>query len=192
MRRCIAYLFSALMLLSAATGAAAQGRVVRTGLYSSFKGVGMEVMTEPEGKMESFILSTDFGGTLIRDIHESAGLKFSWRMHYTFSQGRSERGLVYRLYAGPGLSAGYVRDYTTKNDRGFGFMTGICANEGILLTFDKRAVSIALEFSQDLGFHMTRRGEMNNLNMGLYKRGIYSGYFPEIKVFIDLGRRGVR
>ena len=190
MKRARAYILTLLCILAAIPAAARQGRGFYAGLTSSFKGVGIEAVTErSEDKTESFCLTADFGGTLVRDIHDNPGIKFSWRVHYFLWNGISDRGFNYHIYIGPGLSAGYVRDYTIHNDRGFGVMTGICTNEGILIRFDRRPISVALEFSQELGFHMQRGAESGSLNMGLYRRGINSSYFPEIKIFIDLKRR---
>ena len=181
------------LLLFAALPTLGEERWTSVGVYSSVKGAGVSLLSPSKGASkgdcrECFILRADFAGIL--STGDMPGGKFTWKIHYPLRSGETSDGVRYTIYVGPGLSTGYVKDYYKERDRGFGLMMSMCSSEGIIFEFKRHPVSIAMEFTQEIGFHMNNLESLKAMNMGLYNRGIFDSYLPELKIYWNFGGGG--
>lgn len=92
-----------------------------------------------------------------------------------FARHLSRNGNEIRLYAGPGLSAGFSRDILTLEGPFFGLRGRI----GGECTFS-RGVALRVSLSPMIGMHL--RSENKMMGMRLYKTGLLYSIMPEIGI----------
>ena len=165
------------------------------GLYNSFKGFGATVrFPEKDGVFHTVLAYIDIYGVPTSRC-SNPGIRFNASRQYVFA--RKERGDVHMtFYAGPGVTAGYVRDH--DKGRGFDLVSLFGNTEGIAIALSGDAgcrfdfpgpVSLDLSFTADLGIHM-RRNELEwgyfAPSVSIFNNGIFHALYPQLTILFRL------
>ena len=148
-----------------------QGRGFSAGSASSVRGVGLcaELSGEP-GWFNSFFLTLDLKD-ILNGRSSTPGLKFNYyynKVLATFGEGK------YSLYAGPGVTGGYVRN----TDGHPGFIGGLSVDAGVSMKC-LNSITLSLDFQADMAISF-KNG--NNGGATLYKTGLLNCYCPYVKI----------
>ena len=165
------------------------------GIFSSPKGIGATAAT---GVMDgAFYTLTAFidiyGVPTSRCLYPGVRINASRQ----FILGEKQcRGYVMRFYAGPGFTAGYVRDH--DKGRGIdlgslmsdnqGFMFALSGDAGCRFDFG-RTVALDLSFAADAGIHFRRNEKEKTYaatNLSIFNNGIYQMLYPQFTIFFKL------
>lgn len=114
-------------------------------------------------------------GEVFMDRTDMPGLSASFTWNHVLKTWKSSEGNEIRLYAGPGISAGYGNDF--RKDAGVFF--GMKGKIGIDCHY-MRNIRISLALSPVIGCHMTVDGEYHR--MACYRNGLMSFIVPEIGI----------
>ena len=165
------------------------------GLYNSPKGFGATVrFAEKDGIFHTIVGYIDIYGVPTSRC-SYPGIRFNASRQYIFA--REERGEInMTFYAGPGITAGYVRDH--DKGRGIDFVSLFGNTEGIAVAvsgdvgcrFDfPGPVSLDLSFTADLGIHM-RRNEMEwnyfSPSVSIFNNGLIQALYPQLTILFRL------
>lgn len=144
------------------------------GLVNSPDHLGITVRTPAnDGIFNTFTLTAEMKNVL--SGRESApGVKFIFQHNRAIAGGMMGGQYLWMLYAGPGVTCGYVRDLSPI----YGFMTGVCGNIGICAGFMNN-LSVAVEFQGDIAFIIR---DMSNPSMSMYRTGVYRCWIPVLKI----------
>ena len=155
----------------------AEGQAFRSvGLYSSFKGIGIEGdFTGKAGNLNSIRLYADIYGLPSGNIHRP-GVKLCYSSDYILKTTRKQYCDVC-FHLGPGVSLGYVKDYNTQNSPGA--VLGLTGTVGWLFKFNRK-VSLDLSWTLEAGMHLRQENGVGRLS--LYKNGIYRFPFPQLTI----------
>lgn len=159
------------------------------GLFSSVKGIGATVRTrESGGVFHSATAFIDIYGVPTSRC-SNPGMRFNVSRQYII--GRASRGdVAMTFYAGPGVTAGYVRDhdkgrgidFTSLMSDNDGFMAALSADTGCRFDFGGQ-VSLDLSFAGELGVHV-RRNEREHgyfaTSLSVYNNGWMQLLYPQI------------
>lgn len=158
------------------------------GFYNSPKGFGAQLrMPVSDGVSHCATAMVDIYG-IPTSRCSSPGLRFNFSRMYEFSRIETPE-VVYSFHAGPGISAGYVRDHV--KGRGFdltslisenpGFMLALSGDIGCRFDFGGR-ISLNLSFLADIGFHVRRdeAGNSNAANLSVYNNGLIQTFYPQL------------
>ena len=165
------------------------------GLFNSPKGFGASVRFAPrEGVFHSATAFIDIYGVPSSRC-SYPGIKANVSRYY--SVGQAERGDIrFRFYAGPGISAGYVRDH--DKGRGWDPSSLLGDNEGVALAlsggggclFDFGGrVSLDLSLTAELGTHIRRNEEEKGYfapSLSIYNNGILQALYPQLTILFKL------
>jgi len=127
------------------------------------------------GSFDMLNLGTDMYGIFVGK-HAMPGIRCSLTRNIILDS-RSLAGVDTRLYAGPGIVAGYVRD----RDTGFGTIAGLSWTIGIQGEFDKR-VALALDFESDIALFIRNNERYGTLDLSLYKLGLSRCFYPRLRI----------
>ena len=147
------------------------------GTIHSVKGVGFcaDVFRDADSFC-SFTLTADLPD-IINGQSSTPGLKAT--CHYNLILREWKEG-KYRLYAGPGLTAGHVRNL----DIHLGAMGGVSADAGLRVSC-LHSLSVSVELQADFALLFKNR---YNPDMGLYRAGFLHSYYPHVRIQYDFGR----
>ena len=170
------------LILTAALGlfnlfiASAQGdRELMGGIFNSPKGFGISISNlSPHSSASTLVIYADLSD-VIQGRNNYPGIKATYILAMTQKQHTYRDGTAGMLFAGPGVSAGYVRDHGRPE---FGMMAALSASGGYLLKFNN-GIDIILALSADLGIHISK-GSDNSPHLGMYKNGLRQAIYPEI------------
>ena len=185
----------ALLVLSLSLVPIQLGAQESLGLFSSIKGVGATVrFPENNGVFHTVTSFIDIYGVATSRC-SNPGIRFNVSRMYVFH--RMDRGDVQlTFYAGPGASAGYVRDHDkgrgidlkslmADND---GFMAALSAGAGCRFDFSGK-VALDLSLSGDLGIHI-RRNERENgyfaTSLSVFNNGWMQLPYPQLTILFKL------
>ena len=148
-----------------------QGRGFSAGMASSVRGVGLcgEFSGEP-GWFNSFFLTLDLMD-ILNGRASTPGLKLNYfynKVLATFGEGK------FSLYAGPGVTGGYVRN----TDGHPNFMGGLSVDAGFSMKC-LNSINLSIDFQADLAFSL-KDGNSNGLS--IYKAGFLHSYYPFVKI----------
>ena len=152
------------------------------GTFNSPKGMGLGVdfSFRGDGDFSSaniWMDARDFfgeGGTEV-------GIKGSFIHNFSlFTTNGPENRLT--VYAGPGVSLGYVYDI----EKGRGVMGALCADVGVRVELSNPLI-VSLGFSADLGLHASR--EQEGTVLSIYKEGLIHSYYPELRFMYNFSER---
>lgn len=165
------------------------------GLFSSVKGIGATLRTpESGGVFHSATAFIDIYGVPTSRC-SNPGIRVNVSRQYIM--GRTSRGDVgMTFYAGPGITAGYVRDH--DKGRGIDLKSLMSDNEGIVAALSADAgcrfdfgglVSLDLSFAGDLGVHI-RQNEREHgyfaTSLSIYNNGWMQLLYPQIVFLFHL------
>ena len=192
MRESLCTAFAVLLLCLVPSGARAQESL---GIFNSPKGFGAEVRLPEKGR--AFMSAHVFV-----DIYEVAtsrcsypGIRANVSRQYVLNRIEKE-GVSYTLYAGPGISAGYVRDH--DKGRGIDFTSLAGNNEGAMVALSGNfgcrfdfggLISLDLSIAGDLGLHMRRNESERDffaISTSIYNNGIYQILCPQLTILFNL------
>ena len=109
--------------------------------------------------------------------YDSPGISFDFIGQFVFASKKYGNGEVITGYAGPGVTAGYVRG----NDGLYGLMAGVCGEIGMEYAFNV-PVSLSLSLAPVLGVTVCRPEDSINFRMGLYEYGLIASLMPRIGI----------
>lgn len=157
------------LALPASLSASGRNGGFAMGGIQSPKGVGFsaEFMHDAES-FSAFSLTADLLD-IISGVSSSPGIKLTY--HYNLI-GKTWDDGKYSLYAGPGLTTGYVRNLGNHS----GFMGGLSCDAGLRVRF-MRSILLSLEFQADLALHSKRLPDL-----ALYKAGFIHSYYPHLRI----------
>lgn len=165
---------------------------VSAGIFNSLKGIGATVEL-PHGTDEFTSLSAFveiFGIPTGRC--DKPGGKFNFSHNFIFRKYDNDATL-FELYAGPGLSAGYMRDFEVgkrvdtilKLTDTPGLMAALSGRAGCRFSFEKR-IALNLSFTAEFGIHARRDRNVNNINVRMYHNGLLQCLYPELSILVQL------
>ena len=162
------------------------------GIYNSIKGVGLTLQLPSGGsEFDAFTVITEVYG-IPTGRTEKAGVKFNYSHNIIFHQTEFENALL-SFYAGPGVSAGYLRDaelgihenHLVPLKHKPGFMLALSGTVGSHLHFSRK-LSLDISLTADLGIHMRRDETLNSIGLNLYKNGIFQALYPQLSILYSL------
>lgn len=170
-----------LLLQMLSSAALAQERsLFDIGTFHSPKGFGLCA----EFKVDS----TSFNAvTVIADMHgvltgeyPRPGVKATYTRDIVMRHFDKE-GYFVDLYIGPGLTLGYARDI----NKPYSLITGLACVAGSRFSFSTR-LAVSIELCTDIALELTRNPRYGNLDLSIYKSGIYHTIFPQLRIQYSL------
>lgn len=167
----------------------AQNRSVSMGLFNSPRGFGAAASFNSEDgrSFSELSLFADIYGLPTGRCGEP-GVKASFVRNFIFSSFEID-DVRLGIFAGPGVSAGFVKDYepgyALDITRNHGLCAALCGDIGLRVRFS-RGVSLGLSFQAELGFHMRRDDDMRANNLAIYKNGLVQSFWPNLSILFDL------
>lgn len=86
------------------------------------------------------------------------------------------------LYAGPGMSIGYVHDNKKGNT---GHIAALSGSISCTADFGRR-ITLNLGFSTEFGLHLRRDENFDIINLALYKNGLIQSFYPQLSILFRL------
>lgn len=176
-------LLTALILMPAlALNAPAQDTAsLGLGTFHSPKGIGvcMEFQQEPSS-FDSFDIVADMFG-ILQGSYSKPGIKATYCRDIVLKHFHHDDYKL-DLYAGPGVTAGYVRDIHEP----FSYVAGMTGSAGCRLYFDKKKLIVYLELGLDVAAEINRNNRFRNIDLNIYKSGIYHAFYPQVRILYRL------
>lgn len=143
----------------------AQSIMKAAGAEFAFTGIGISLQkyTLSRSAFHDITIAADLQDVLTGQSR-LPGVRISYTMDYVLATASTDT-FTLRWFAGPGFTAGYVRDMKS----GFGIMAGICGNAGAEFSF-RVPVCISISFTPCLATHISYGSGIPNLD--LYRSGI--------------------
>lgn len=147
------------------TGLHAQGKLKAAGAEFAFTGIGVSLQkyTSAMTSFHNISLEMDLEDVLDGESRVP-GVRMSYVIDFIFASTQTS-SFTLRWFAGPGFTAGYVRDM----NRGPGVMAGICGNAGAEFSF-MVPVCISISFMPSLATHISYSDGIPEMN--LYRCGV--------------------
>lgn len=148
------------------------------GLFNSPKGFGLSYTgSGSDGSLNTVNIFADMQG-VISGKYTCPGVRADYCHGIILKTRETEWGNC-QLYAGPGVSGGYVRDYGSDN---FGILFALYGAAGARFNFT-RGISIDLNFGADLGLWVEqRRSQGENNALKIYRNGLFRLPYPQLKI----------
>lgn len=169
-------------------GASAQD----AGIFNSLKGIGASVrFPERNGVFHSATAFVDIYG-IATSRCSYPGYKANFSRQYSLKTWKLDDYSI-KMYAGPGLSVGYVRDH--DKGRGIDLVSLISDNEGMMFAasgdigwmFDFGGlVSLDLSFTADAGVHVRRNEKERGYwspSLSIYNNGLMQAFYPQLTIW---------
>lgn len=102
------------------------------------------------------------------------GIRVSCSYSFIFLSKEYESGIL-NIYAGPGLTAGFVKEH----GKGPGYMAGICGNIGLEYRF---RIPVALSFGLSPVFGLHLHMEQTHPHLGVYMEGLEYSLYPRVGI----------
>ena len=151
------------------------------GTFHSPKGLGFCLESQQEEKsFDSFDIIADTFG-ILRGDYSSPGFKATYYRGIILDHRHGE-DCDADFYAGPGVTAGYVRDIHEP----FSAVAGMSGVIGGRLYFDRKRLVICFEAGLDLALEMNRNNRYRNIDLTIYKAGIYHVFYPQVRLLYRL------
>ncbi len=146
------------------------------GTFHSPKGFGISIDNVVDSiSFNAFTLIADMHGVLTGE-HPRPGVKFTYTRNFILRHFDKEYYVV-DLYAGPGVTAGYLRDI----HKSYGLMAGLSCLAGSRFSFPTN-FSVSIELCADIALEINRNQRYGNVDLSLYKSGLFHAYFPQLKI----------
>lgn len=147
------------------TSLSAQGKMKAAGAEFALTGIGINLQKYTSSRTSFHNISIDMD---MKDVLSGRsrvpGVRMSYTMDYILATA-STASFTLRWFAGPGFTAGYVRDMR----KGFGIMAGICGNAGAEFSF-MVPVCISISFTPCLATHISYSSGTPGLD--IYRSGL--------------------
>ncbi len=170
-------------------------RAQEAGLFSSPKGVGAVFrLPQKDNVFHSATFYVDVYG-VITSRCSYPGYKLNLSRQYVFKRFQRD-GYSMTLYAGPGISAGFVRDHDKR--RGIDFSSLMSDNQGLMFAlsgdagcrfdFDGR-VALDLSFTAEAGVHVRRNEREQNYPatyLSVYNNGLMQVLYPQLTILFNI------
>ena len=179
-----------LLLISSFSGGAQD-----VGVFNSLKGIGAAArFADTEDAFISTHFYVDIYG-VVTSRCSFPGYKANVSRQYIFKRVPCN-GYSMTFYAGPGLTAGYVRDH--DKGRGVDLTSLMSDNQGFILAlsgdvgcrFDFGGlVALDLSFMAEAGAHMRRNEQEKDYaaaNFSIYNNGILQALYPQLTILFKL------
>ncbi len=175
-------LVAALLLPALAWKAPAQEvKSLSIGTFHSPKGIGLCMELKQESaSFDSFDIIADMFGVL-NGSHSKPGIKATYCRDIILKHSSHDEYDL-DLYAGPGITAGYVRDINEP----MSLVAGMSGSAGCRLFFDSRRVVVYLELGLDLAAELNRNNRFRNVDLTIYKSGILHVFYPQVRLLWQL------
>ena len=145
------------------------------GTFHSPKGFGFSLETGGEsGHFRSISAYADLSAILRGDAYVP-GYRTTYLYNIILKDFRRDDGMLCQLFAGPGVTAGYVRDHDLMK----GIIGGLAFAAGARFEFPSR-FSVTVEFQGDAAVHIHRHAGGTDLRM--YENGLRRIYYPQLIV----------
>lgn len=162
---------------------------VELGIFNSIKGFGLQLDSDhfEDFYFDSFTVYADIYG--IPTARSNApGIKANYSRNYVVKVFDKE-DIDFDLYVGPGCTVGYVKDFEINYYRdasvplvkNHGVVTALSGTFGCRFEFGRRII-IDLSLCLEAGLHIRKNEELGNLNVGLYKNGIFQAPYPQLTI----------
>ncbi|MBR5042124.1 MAG: hypothetical protein IKX67_02700 [Bacteroidales bacterium] len=163
------------------------------GLYNSPKGIGATLrQQEHDGIFHSALFYVDIYGVATSRC-SYPGYKLNVSRQYVLKS-IPRNGYTMTFYAGPGLSAGYVRDH--DKGRGLdmtslmsdyqGVMAGLSGDAGCRFDFGGN-IALDLSLMAEAGVHVRQDTKGGNfLKLSIYNNGLIQSVFPQLTFLFKL------
>ena len=175
-------LVAAIIMPALALKAPAQdAKSLSFGSFHSPKGIGlcMEFQQE-QAYFDTFDIIADMFGILNGD-YSRPGYKATYCRDIILKHFHQDEYKL-DLYAGPGVTAGYVRDIHEP----MSIIAGLSGSAGCRLFFDSRRLVINLELGLDLAAEINRNNRFKNIDLDIYKSGILHMFYPQVRILYKL------
>lgn len=146
------------------------------GVNWCYSGIGLayEHTVDGRGNFVEICLKAETGEMFNgREEWPGASASFTWNM--VLKEWTSHDGERVRLYAGPGLAAGFGQDYRMQK----GALFGLKGKVGVECLF-KRGVTVSASIAPVFGQHIVRLEE--SIGTMFYRNGLIYGLVPEIGI----------
>lgn len=162
------------------------------GVFNSLKGIGATVeIPRGENEFMSFVAFTEIYG-IPTGRCDKPGVKARFSHNFIFKTFEQE-ATIFMLYAGPGVTAGYMRDFevgrridkTLTLTHNPGLMAALCGSIGCRFSFESR-IALDLSFTADLGIHARKDEALHNIDVRMYRNGLMQAFYPELSILIYL------
>ena len=166
----------------------AAAKVDALGAFNSPKGFGA-VLEFVSGKNETNVFSAyaDMYG-----IFEGRCAAPGFKINYTRCKSLKDielNGVNCKLYAGPGFTTGYARqyepyynDYRKYLSRNYGVIACLSGTAGCRFDFGS-SISLDLSWTVEAGVHMRLDENSREFKLGLYKNGLISALYPQLTIY---------
>ena len=163
-----------LLLLLTAYPVRGQGKAV--GGFHAYDGCGITFSGGAESRrFQEIRLLADFEGVL-QGREPLPGIRASVFSQQALYRWDAPDGTVLTLFAGPGVTGGYVKDRGAS----WGTLLGLSADAGIRLQFSA-PFELRAGFTADLAGHWTVRNRYNN-TLTYYHNGLINIFLPYIVI----------
>lgn len=173
----INYIFLIAAALSCCADAFSQNNSL--GIFNSPKGFGLDYcrLCEDKAFFNTFNLYADMAGVFSGEA-ACPGIKFDFCHDIVIKDVPAGQSRCL-IYAGPGISAGYLRDFKAETP---GFMLGLNCSAGAKFIFE-RGFSLDIGFGAEIGMDLCKKnGLYDTAVTTLYKNGLIRFLFPQLKI----------
>ncbi len=166
------------------------------GFFNSPKGFGAQYrFASSETAFHSATAFVDIYG-IPTSRCSSPGFRVNLSRQYILKR-IENNGVCYSVYAGPGITAGVVRDHdkgrslldmTSLIGGNPGFVIALSGDAGCRFGFGKR-VALDLSFAVDAGIHVRRNEKESGYmatSLSVYNNGLLQALYPQITVLFNL------
>lgn len=180
----------AVLILATPSICAAAEPQLSAGSFNSPKGFGLCLETgclTTGSALTRYTVYADIYG-LPRGRIAAPGLKANFSLCRALKKYDDLDGISAVLYAGPGVSAGWVHDiersvagkeHLVNNP---GLAAALSGVAGVRLTFSGRPWVLDISFLGEAGFLIRQDEFMDNKDLTLYKAGIHQVVYPQINI----------
>lgn len=173
----LTHIFLIGLMLSALGMPSAGAQCLDLGTYHSPKGFGLCADKQVSDRsFESYTILADVTGVLL-GTRASIGGKGTYTYNFVFARGVVDSNVPVDFYAGPGVTAGFVRDLNTD----YGVVFGLSGTLGCKAHFT-RNVSIGLDVGTDLAMFFTKGRRYGNIDITSYKAGLVRSFYPQLRL----------
>lgn len=156
---------------------AAQAQLLSVGSFQSYKGLGVSIQSEGSDSQvfNTYTLYADMA-SVFAGSSKTPGVKFNFSHNFRLLNFPSAIGEDFCLYAGSGVSTGWVQDYMRSD---FGLEAALTGTFGARMAF-KRSILITFGITLDAGAIVFK--ENGNLKFSVYRNGVYQSIYPHIEI----------